>query len=154
MAGQTWEEQESDGKTGIWGSFGVVGTDNKGDLIITTAVVQPEKDSLMTTIIPVEYPTQEDLDRLALLDVEHKRSLKRRKLAAVVVLPILLSVIVLGYASLGLVEGTLFALGLLILVPPFVAFAGMLITPFVFLGSLYINSTVRYVQIFLPKDAR
>jgi hypothetical protein len=82
------------------GFFGVPGTDIQGDPINTRAVVQPEKDSPMTTIIPVEYPTQEDLDRLALLGKQRKHNVIVSLWTALIVLPpLLLSVVGTGLAS-------------------------------------------------------
>lgn len=43
------------------------------------------------TIVPVEYPTQEDLDRLALLDAQHKRNVRIfKKVDSFVLVPLVL----------------------------------------------------------------
>lgn len=100
------------------------------------------------TIVPVEYPTQEDLERLALLDAHRKRNVRIiRKVALFVLVPIVLlfatcaldGYIVNGVAGmkLGLILAFVAVLGLmktaLVLV-----FAALVTAPLLLCGALFL----------------
>jgi hypothetical protein len=96
----------------------------------------------MTTIIPVAYPTQEDLDRLALLNVEHERDARIiKKVASLTLLLgglLFTTLVVMGFIING-VAGIVLAVMLLpviilgcILVGELFVLLGLMVTSLVF----------------------